>query len=170
MATLPAPLDPAAVRAEHERRVAAARRRLDAVNAKAKKNHALGRSKALQKAAARFIPPGALTGPRVLDLVRWPYTNAGRLHQIVPSEVHDAILIEDVLCLWCREQPSTTIDHVRPISRGGTNHLLNLVGACGPCNSAKSDFLPSELGWVLRLPPRAFELAQGPGKGRRTRE
>lgn len=32
-----------------------------------------------------------------------------------------------------------TIDHRLPKSRGGTNHLDNLVLACGPCNRAKQD-------------------------------
>jgi hypothetical protein len=152
----------AEARLKHDQRVAAGRRRLDAINAKAKRNHALGRHKALQRAAVRFLPPGAvLPEPRVLDLVRWPYTNTGRLVAPVPPELHDAILAEDVTCAWCREEPATTVDHVLPVSRGGTNNPLNLVGACNPCNSAKADFLPVELGWVLRLPLRAFELAKG---------
>lgn len=32
-----------------------------------------------------------------------------------------------------------TIDHVIPRSRGGTNALENLVGACVGCNQAKAD-------------------------------
>ncbi|MFB9714034.1 HNH endonuclease [Arthrobacter methylotrophus] len=148
-------------RLRHEKRVIAARARLEAINAKVKRNHARGLHNALQRAAARFLPPGAELGePRILDLARWPYTGDGRLIHIVPPELRDAVLAEDVLCLWCREAPSTTIDHVRPISRGGTSHPLNLVGACDPCNSAKADFLPSELGWVLGLPQRAFELGK----------
>jgi hypothetical protein len=152
----------AEARLKHDQRVAAARRRLDTINAKAKRNHTLGLHRALQRAAVRFLPPGAvLPEPRVLDLVRWPYTNTGRLIHIVPTELRDAVLAEDVTCAWCRKKPSTTIDHVRPVSRGGTSNPLNLVGACNPCNSAKSDFLPSELGWVLRLPLRAFALRDG---------
>lgn len=31
------------------------------------------------------------------------------------------------------------IDHIEPVSKGGTNDILNLVTACKPCNSGKSD-------------------------------
>lgn len=187
---MPTAVDTHQARLKHDKRVAAARARLDAINAKVEKNRLGGAGKgdkprvrpsdrqdnvrlrgatlALQAAAARFLPEGEqLPEPRVLDLVRWPYAGAARK---LPRALRDAILAEDVLCVWCRVEPSTTIDHVRPLNRGGSNHPLNLVGACQPCNSAKSDFLPSELGWVLRLPRRAFELAQAPGMGRRALE
>lgn len=32
-----------------------------------------------------------------------------------------------------------TIDHRTPLSRGGTNELINLQLMCGPCNLAKAD-------------------------------
>ena len=31
------------------------------------------------------------------------------------------------------------VDHVIPLSKGGTNHLSNLVTACNSCNNHKSD-------------------------------
>lgn len=34
------------------------------------------------------------------------------------------------------------IDHVIPRSKGGTNHMENLVASCIPCNRAKSDTMP----------------------------
>jgi hypothetical protein len=143
----------------HLKRVAAARTKLEAANAQMRKNHARGIDKALQRAATRFLAPGEkLYAPRVLDLVRWPYVESLKVIRDVPQVVRDAILEEDALCVWCRDAPSTTIDHVHPLNRGGSNHPLNLVGACGLCNYIKSDFLPSELGWVLRLPQRAFSL------------
>lgn len=30
-----------------------------------------------------------------------------------------------------------TLDHVRPISKGGPHTYANIVAACGPCNSSK---------------------------------
>lgn len=64
---------PHEARLRHEKRVAASRARLEAINAKAARNHARGLHKALQRAAARFLPPGVeLADPRVLDLIRWP--------------------------------------------------------------------------------------------------
>ncbi len=37
-----------------------------------------------------------------------------------------------------------TVDHVVPLSRGGTNCHPNLQLACFPCNQAKADRLESE--------------------------
>lgn len=155
------PRDPQEARAEHDIRVAAARMKLETSNAKAAMKRAKVIDKALQKAAARFLPPGTLlNAPAVLNLARWPYTPGQRIQESVPKEVKGEILREDVICRWCNTEPATTIDHVRPLSRGGSNHLLNLVGACEPCNSAKGDFMPAELGWRLRLPLRAFAIQQ----------
>jgi HNH endonuclease len=36
------------------------------------------------------------------------------------------------------------VDHSLPISRGGTNHLNNLVPTCVPCNQTKSDMTGTE--------------------------
>jgi hypothetical protein len=46
-------------------------------------------------------------------------------------------------CAYC-SAPSTTIDHVLPISRGGTNYIGNLVPCCKPCNSSKCDLTLTE--------------------------
>lgn len=37
-----------------------------------------------------------------------------------------------------------TVDHVFPVSRGGTNDINNLVTACWQCNRSKSDMLVHE--------------------------
>jgi hypothetical protein len=39
-----------------------------------------------------------------------------------------------------------TRDHLVPLSRGGTNDWSNVVTACSPCNTRKSNRLPSEIG------------------------
>jgi len=36
---------------------------------------------------------------------------------------------------------ATEIDHIIPVSRGGTNELYNLQGACSKCNKTKSNKL-----------------------------
>lgn len=43
---------------------------------------------------------------------------------------------------WRREAhpaDELTVDHVIPLSKGGTNHRSNLAILCRPCNSAKGD-------------------------------
>jgi 5-methylcytosine-specific restriction endonuclease McrA len=43
-----------------------------------------------------------------------------------------------------RRKGAWTVDHMRPVSRGGTDHMNNLVPACVPCNSSKGDLRPRE--------------------------
>lgn len=159
------PVDLHPAQETHRRMGAASRTRLEAAIMKAAKNRARGIDKALQKAAARFLPPGTeLSAPRVLDLERWPYAGDRKVLNDVPQPLRNSILAEDVVCVWCREEPATTIDHVHPLNRGGGNHPLNLGGACGTCNYNKGDFLPMELGWVLCLRRQAFALALPPAE------
>lgn len=41
-------------------------------------------------------------------------------------------------CHWCG-RAGTTVDHLVPISRGGTNDDDNLVSACAKCNEARGN-------------------------------
>lgn len=45
--------------------------------------------------------------------------------------------LDSPLCTYCGE-PATSIDHIVPISRGGTGERENLTPACGRCNSRKN--------------------------------
>ena len=40
-------------------------------------------------------------------------------------------------CLWCNTTKNIEIDHIKPISKGGTNHIHNLQPLCRSCNSKK---------------------------------
>jgi 5-methylcytosine-specific restriction endonuclease McrA len=42
-------------------------------------------------------------------------------------------------CVYCGSKKRITMDHVIPISRGGTHGIGNLVPACLSCNSSKRD-------------------------------
>lgn len=50
-------------------------------------------------------------------------------------------------CFYCGE-PATTVDHLQPISRGGTDNPENLVASCSGCNGAKGDRTPAEFGYT----------------------
>jgi 5-methylcytosine-specific restriction endonuclease McrA len=53
------------------------------------------------------------------------------------------VLAPGALCHWCGN-PATTVDHVRPVAKGG-GHAGNLVPACVSCNSsrqARTDWTP----------------------------
>ncbi len=41
-------------------------------------------------------------------------------------------------CAICG-RPADQLDHITPVSRGGTDHPTNLQPLCGACNLAKSD-------------------------------
>jgi 5-methylcytosine-specific restriction endonuclease McrA len=49
-----------------------------------------------------------------------------------------------------------SVDHVVPVTRGGTDDLDNLVTACWPCNARKGDFTLQEFGREPR-PPAATD-------------
>lgn len=51
-------------------------------------------------------------------------------------------------CAYCPAL-ATTVDHVIPLIRGGTNHEGNLVPACRSCNSRKQDRLVIEFRYGL---------------------
>jgi 5-methylcytosine-specific restriction endonuclease McrA len=46
--------------------------------------------------------------------------------------------LKGMLCDYCGAI-ATEIDHVQPLSRGGTHDLNNLVPSCKSCNSSKKD-------------------------------
>ena len=54
-------------------------------------------------------------------------------------------------CHYCG-QSANTVDHLIPLSKGGTDDVTNLVACCGPCNSGKRD----------RMTPSFFERAFRP--------
>jgi 5-methylcytosine-specific restriction endonuclease McrA len=60
------------------------------------------------------------------------------------SEIADLYKKHLDLCVYCNLNKATTIDHVIPLSRGGTTELSNLLPACVSCNSSKRDKLLHE--------------------------
>jgi 5-methylcytosine-specific restriction endonuclease McrA len=63
-------------------------------------------------------------------------------------------------CMYCgrtqyelRPREALTRDHVIPISRGGLNVWTNVVTACSPCNTRKSNHLLQEIGMHLLHEP-----------------
>jgi 5-methylcytosine-specific restriction endonuclease McrA len=56
-----------------------------------------------------------------------------------PDQIAARVAMWGGTCWMCRMAPGTAIDHVIPLSRGGTNWPANLRPACQPCNSRKHD-------------------------------
>ncbi len=70
--------------------------------------------------------------------------------QTIPKSTRFAVLKRDRFrCKYCGisaeecDEP-LQIDHVKPVSKGGTNHITNLVASCFACNNGKRDELLSE--------------------------
>lgn len=101
--------------------------------------------------------PGRRIGPypmpRVLRLItyvvtKWRYTRG-------PTWSKHGVLVRDGRrCGYCNAT-ATTIDHVHPASRGGTNAWTNTVACCLGCNQKKGDRTPTEAGMTLRITPAA---------------
>ena len=52
----------------------------------------------------------------------------------------------DHACAYCGSDGPLHMDHVTPISRGGSHDASNVVPACQPCNSSKNDRTVEE--WI----------------------
>lgn len=48
-------------------------------------------------------------------------------------------------CRYCGFEGSLSVDHIIPLSRGGTNYIENIQPLCLPCNMKKHAKLPKEL-------------------------
>lgn len=44
----------------------------------------------------------------------------------------------DNCCAYCGADSKLTIEHVIPLSKGGTNYISNVIPACATCNSSKN--------------------------------
>lgn len=89
-------------------------------------------------------------GGRLVLLESPPHGNRAKRK----TSLRDKILMQvDPYCSYCgdrvqsqvaRREDWATVDHMTPLSRGGTNARSNLVLACQSCNSAKSDMTVRE--------------------------
>lgn len=92
----------------------------------------------------------------------------------VPPEVYAAVRASGP-CVYCGAD-ATTVDHVRPLSRGGAEAECNLVPACGSCNSSKgyrllTEWRPDRVAYGVESSPKvASEYArQSNAQGGETR-
>jgi hypothetical protein len=59
---------------------------------------------------------------------------------------------QGMVCAYCRAEltaDTLAVDHVFPLSRGGSDREENLVLSCRPCNSKKNAGTPTEKGMVV---------------------
>ena len=89
--------------------------------------------------------------PSVILLRRYVKVPSGRN---VPVSRRGVLRRDAQRCGYCGAG-ATTIDHVLPRSRGGADSWENLVACCLRCNNVKGDRTPQEMGWSLRIVPKA---------------
>jgi 5-methylcytosine-specific restriction endonuclease McrA len=58
-------------------------------------------------------------------------------HQVQPRELRIRFALFDNCCAYCGASGDMEIEHVIPISKGGTHAMGNIVPACHNCNSSK---------------------------------
>lgn len=62
----------------------------------------------------------------------------------IPAAIRRSVLNSGP-CAYCGEDSfSLTVDHIIPVSKGGSDARENLTPACWPCNLEKLDFTPAE--------------------------
>lgn len=92
-------------------------------------------------------------GKRVIRLVNYIKIPYSKLMDTKPSRT--MIYKRDGhKCQYCGSTKQLTIDHIIPRSRGGEDTWENLVVACMPCNTKKSNKLLEETNLTLRSIPK----------------
>jgi len=93
---------------------------------------------------------GPFPKPKVLRLVR--YIAAKWLYRDAHYSRESLLRRDRHTCAYCGA-PASTVDHVLPMSRGGSSSWLNTVAACVACNHRKANQSPGEAGMRLRWQP-----------------
>lgn len=58
------------------------------------------------------------------------------------QDIADIRALQGDRCAECQRKVKLTIDHIVPVSKGGTGNRRNIQLLCGPCNSSKKDADP----------------------------
>jgi len=95
---------------------------------------------------------------RVIEVpehIRLTIKGKERPWRVPPVTRREVLRRDHYTCQYCGSTHNLTLDHVIPLSRGGSHTWDNVVTACERCNQRKGDRTPEEVGMVLRSKPRA---------------
>ena len=93
--------------------------------------------------------------PAVIKLRRW--VNLKRQSPIIRFSRANVYARDDGRCQYCYKkfpEKELTLDHVKPVVRGGRKTWENIVAACIRCNQRKGNRTPEEAGLPLLKVPR----------------
>ena len=83
--------------------------------------------------------------------------------KLIPKRIRFEIFKRDCFtCQYCGKKAPDVIlhiDHIVPVSKGGTNDILNLITSCESCNLGKSD-IPLNDNSVVEKQRHQLELEQ----------
>ncbi len=92
--------------------------------------------------------------PAVIKLRRW--VNLKRKSPVIRFSRSNVYLRDDYRCQYCQkkcQERELTMDHVKPVVKGGKKTWENIVSACMKCNQKKGDRTPEEVGLKLHTRP-----------------
>lgn len=82
----------------------------------------------------------------------------------VPKRMRFEVFKRDnFTCQYCGRMASDVVlhvDHIKPVSKGGKNEMINLVTSCFDCNSGKSDIELSDDTAVKKQEKQLLEMAE----------
>ena len=64
---------------------------------------------------------------------------ANTIGSLTSEQWHDACEAFDFTCAYCGNESKLTMDHVVPVSNGGSTSADNIIPACQSCNSSKNN-------------------------------
>ena len=108
--------------------------------------------------------------PAVIKLRRW--VNLKRKMPVIRFSRANVYARDDYRCQYCYKKFSErelTLDHVKPVVRGGKKTWENIVAACVRCNQRKSDRAPEEVGFKLLRAPHTPHWLPGMAGNIRTK-
>lgn len=81
---------------------------------------------------AALTPPPCPEHPKAGGWQNWRNPNADTYRGDWPK-IRARVLREEPRCRLCGSR-AEQVDHIIPVSRGGTHERVNLRGVCGPCH------------------------------------
>lgn len=68
---------------------------------------------------------------------KYSYENLRYKFHLMRKQVFNQLIKVCDLCIMCSSNEDLTVDHIKPLIKGGTNHMSNFQILCRKCNSSK---------------------------------